>query len=302
MGHWLLGAALYADGRLEEAEKPLRNSLTLSPDFLRARRLLSRVLRGLGRREEALAEEGLGFARARAARERAGKAEAENRAAAEVRAEALAAAYQVKQAEADRKAAEIAAIEPLDILVVSGLPRSGTSLMMQMLRAGGIEPLTDGERAADEDNLEGYFEWEDVKKLPKNPRLIEQAAGKAVKVISALLSSLPAPHRYTVIYMVRPVEQVVDSQWTMLGRRGQSPRSEKRHLIEVQEQHSRQIRKALAASDRVTLLEVSYPDLVADPAPVIDKLAALLPGRFTPSPAVAACVKPTLYRNRGGTG
>ena len=302
MGHWLLGAALYADGRLEEAEKPLRNSLTLSPDFLRARRLLSRVLRGLGRREEALAEEGLGFARARAARERAGKAEAENRAAAEVRAEARAAADQVKQAEADRKAAEIAAIEPLDILVVSGLPRSGTSLMMQMLRAGGIEPLTDGERAADEDNLEGYFEWEDVKKLPKNPRLIEQAAGKAVKVISALLSSLPAPHRYTVIYMVRPVEQVVDSQWTMLGRRGQSPRSEKRHLIEVQEQHSRQIRKAVAASDRVTLLEVSYPELVADPAPVIDKLAALLPGRFTPSPAVAACVKPTLYRNRGGTG
>ena len=121
-------------------------------------------------------------------------------------------------------------------------------------------------------------------------------------MISALLSSLPAPHRYTVIYMVRPVEQVVDSQWTMLGRRGQSPRSEKRHLIEVQEQHSRQIRKAVAASDRVTLLEVSYPELVADPAPVIDKLAALLPGRFTPSPAVAACVKPTLYRNRGGTG
>ena len=208
----------------------------------------------------------------------------------------------MKQAEADRKAAEVAAIEPLDILVVSGLPRSGTSLMMQMLRAGGIEPWTNGERAADEDNLEGYFEWEDVKQLPKNPRLIEQAAGKAVKVISALLSSLPAPHRYTVIYMVRPVEQVVDSQWTMLGRRGQSPRSEKRHLIEVQEQHSRQIRKAVAASDRVTLLEVSYPELVADPAPVIDKLAALLPGRFTPSPAVAACVKPTLYRNRGGTG
>ena len=98
------------------------------------------------------------------------------------------------------------------------------------------------------------------------------------------------------------LEQVVDSQWTMLGRRGQSPRSEKQHLIEVQEQHSRQIRQALAASDRVTLLEVSYPDLVADPAPVIEKLAALLPGRFSPSPAVAACVKPTLYRNRGGTG
>jgi predicted AlkP superfamily phosphohydrolase/phosphomutase/tetratricopeptide (TPR) repeat protein len=300
MGHWLLGAALYGEGRFEEAEKPLRNCLTLAPDFLRARRLLARVLRGLGRREEALAEEGLGFERARAARERADRVEAECRAAAEARAAARAEADREKQAEIDRKAAELAAIEPLDLLVVSGLPRSGTSLMMQMLRAGGIEPMTDGERLADEDNLEGYFEWEDVKQLPKNPRLIEQAAGKAVKVISALLPSLPAPHRYTIIYMVRPTEQVVNSQWAMLGRRGQAPRSEKQHLIEVQEQHSLQIRKALAASDRVTLLEVSYPELVADPAPVIEKLAALLPGRFTPSPAVAACVKPALYRNRGG--
>jgi tetratricopeptide (TPR) repeat protein len=299
MGHWLLGAALYGEGRFEEAEKPLRNCLTLAPDFLRARRMLSRVLRGQGRREEAAVEEALGFERARAARERAERLEAECRAAAEARAAARAAADRERQAERDRRAAELAAIEPLEILVVSGLPRSGTSLMMQMLRAGGIEPLTDGERAADEDNPEGYFEWEAVKRLPKNPRLIEQAAGKAVKVISALLPNLPAPHRYTVIYMVRPTEQVVDSQWTMLGRRGQSPRSEKRHLVEVQEQHSRQIRKALAASDRATLLEVSYPDLVADPAPVIEQLAALLPGRFTPAPAVAACVKPALHRNRG---
>jgi hypothetical protein len=170
--------------------------------------------------------------------------------------------------------------------------------MMQMLAAGGIEPLTDGRRTADLDNPEGYYEWEDVKKLPKNPRLIEQAAGKAVKVISALLPSLPPPHRYTIIYMVRPTEQVVDSQWAMLARLGQNPKSEKQHLIEVQEHHSRQIRQALAKSDRVRLLEVSYPDLVTDPGPVIETLAALLTGRFTPSPAVAACVKPALHRNR----
>jgi hypothetical protein len=174
--------------------------------------------------------------------------------------------------------------------------------MMQMLRAGGLEPLTDGQRSADEDNPEGYWEWEDVKKLPKNPRLIEQAAGKVVKVISALLPNLPPPHRYTVIYMVRPVEQVVDSQWAMLARQGQVSRSERRHLIEVQEHHSRQIRDALAASDRVTLLEVSYPDLVADPEPAIARLAELLPGRFHPSPAVAACVKPSLHRNRAASG
>ena len=124
--------------------------------------------------------------------------------------------------------------------------------------------------------------------------------GKAVKVISALLPSLPGKHRYTVIYMVRPTEQVVDSQWAMLSRQGTQPKSEKKHLVEVQEHHSRQIREVLKKSERVTLLEVSFPELVADPEPVIAKLAELLPGRFNPGPAVAACVKPQLFRNRGG--
>ena len=171
--------------------------------------------------------------------------------------------------------------------------------MMQMLRAGGIEPLTDAKRQADEDNPEGYWEWEAIKKLPKDSRLIEQAEGKAVKVISALLPSLPGKHRYTIIYMVRPTEQVVDSQWATLARQGTQPKSEKQHLIEVQEHHSRQVREVLAKSDRVTLVEVSYPELVADPGPVIAKLAEVLPGRFQPGPAVAACVRPKLFRNRG---
>jgi tetratricopeptide (TPR) repeat protein len=301
VGHFLLGMALVQEGRFDEALRPLTNCLQLAPDFLMARRLLARVYRRLGRPAEAAAEEARGFETMRSRRERQQGREAEVRAAADARATARAERDARGRIEAERLAAELAAIEPLDLLVVSGLPRSGTSLMMQMLRAGGVEPLTDGERKADDDNPEGYWEWERVKKLPKDPRLIEQAAGKAVKVISALLPSLPAPHRYTVIYMVRPVEQVVESQWTMLARQGQNPKSEKQHLIEVQEHHSRQVREALAASDRVTLLEVSYPDLVADPGPVIERLAALLPGRFTPAPAVAACVKPELHRNRSGS-
>jgi len=99
------------------------------------------------------------------------------------------------QVEIDRQKAEYDAIEPKEFLIVSGLPRSGTSLMMQILRAGGIEPLTDAKRAADEDNPEGYWEWEAIKKLPEDPWLIEAAEGKAVKVISALLPNLPGKHR-----------------------------------------------------------------------------------------------------------
>ncbi len=299
-GHFLLGMALAQDERLEEALRPLTNCLQLAPEFLQARRLLSRVYRRLGRPAEAGVEESRSFETMRLVRERKRVREADVRAAAEARAAQRAEQDRRLQADVDRKAAELAAIEPLDLVVVSGLPRSGTSLMMQMLRAGGIEPMTDGVRAPDDDNPEGYWEWEDAKKLPKNPRLIEQAAGKAVKVISALLPSLPPPHRYTVIYMVRPVEQVVSSQWALLARQGTQPKSEKQHLMQVQEHHSRQIRKALAASDRVALLEVSYPELVADPGPVISRLAEMLPGRFTPGPAVSACVKPSLFRNRGG--
>ncbi len=137
-------------------------------------------------------------------------------------------------------------IVPLDLLIVSGLPRSGTSLMMQMLAAAGIPPMTDGERLADEGNPEGYWEWEEIKKLLKNPRLIEQSVGKAVKVIYTLLPFLPRPHRYKIIYMVGPTSQVVDSQWAMLDRQGQKPRSERQYLIETQEHHSRQIRWPLS--------------------------------------------------------
>ena len=298
-GHFLLGAALASQEQLEEAVRPLENCLHLAPTFLRAQRLLARVYRRLGQPERAAVCESQAFTALHDLRQEQAAAEAAVREQAGARAAVRAEQDRTRQIEIDRQKAEYDAIEPKEFLIVSGLPRSGTSLMMQILRAGGIEPLTDAKRAADEDNPEGYWEWDDIKKLPKNPRLIEQAEGKAVKVISALLPNLPGKHRYTIIYMVRPTEQVVDSQWAMLARKGTQPKSEKKHLIEVQEHHSQQIRAVLKKSERVTLLEVSFPDLVADPEPMIAKLAKLLPGRFTPGPAVTACVKPQLFRNRG---
>jgi hypothetical protein len=106
------------------------------------------------------------------------------------------------------------------ITVVSGLPRSGTSLMMQMLVAGGMTPLSDGERTADADNPRGYLEWERIKQLPNNPDCIDEGEGKVVKVISRLLLSLPSGHEYRVIFMQRPLPEVLASQDQMLRRRG----------------------------------------------------------------------------------
>jgi hypothetical protein len=106
------------------------------------------------------------------------------------------------------------------ITIISGLPRSGTSLMMQMLAAGGMPILSDGERRADVDNPRGYLEWERIKQLPKDPTCIAEAEGKAVKVISQLLLSLPPEHQYRVIFMERPLPEVMVSQDEMLRRRG----------------------------------------------------------------------------------
>ena len=128
------------------------------------------------------------------------------------------------------------------ITIVSGLPRSGTSLMMQMLDAGGLPVLSDGERKADTDNPRGYLEWERIKKLPKNPGLIAEAEGKVVKVISQLILSLPSDHEYSIVFMQRPLPEVLKSQDEMLRRRGNSDLVADnsameeffhRHLIEV---------------------------------------------------------------------
>src|SRR5579864_4993511 len=106
------------------------------------------------------------------------------------------------------------------ITIVSGLPRSGTSLMMQMLVAGGLTALSDGERVADVDNPRGYLEWERIKQLPNDPSCIAEAEGKVVKVISRLLLSLASGHEYRVIFMQRPLPEVLASQDQMLRHRG----------------------------------------------------------------------------------
>src|SRR6201987_3921024 len=106
------------------------------------------------------------------------------------------------------------------ITIVSSLPPSGTSLMMQMLVAGGMNPLSDGERPADADNPRGYLEWERIKTLPNDPGCIAEAEGKVVKVISRLLLSLPSGDDYRVIFMQRPLPEVLASQDEMLKRRG----------------------------------------------------------------------------------
>jgi hypothetical protein len=178
-GHFLLGAALASQARHEEAVRPLETCLHLAPRFLRAQRLLARVYRWLGQPERAAVCESQSFTALHDPRREQAAAHTATREQATARAVVRAEGDRLRQAEIDRKKAEYDAIEPKEFLIVSGLPRSGTSLLMQMLRASGIEPLTDAKRVADEDNPEGSWERESITKLPKDPRLIEQAEGPA---------------------------------------------------------------------------------------------------------------------------
>src|ERR1039457_1244110 len=163
------------------------------------------------------------------------------------------------------------------ITIVSGLPRSGTSLMMQMLVAGGMSVLSDGERGADTDNPRGYLEWERIKQLPNDPGCISEGEGKVVKVISRLLLSLPASHEYRIIFMQRPLPEVLASQDEMLRRRGTYKEGADPAVISAAfEKHLREVYAWLDNKPYVTTLRIQYHDVLSQPKEIGQQLAQFL--------------------------
>ena len=200
-----------------------------------------------------------------------------------------------------KPAAETAASTstPQSIVVVSGLPRSGTSMMMKMLAAGGIPPVTDERRAADRDNPEGYFEFERVKQLDKGDTAwLPQARGKAVKVISALLQYLPPEYPYQIIFVRRHMAEILASQRKMLVHRGEDPnKMDDDHITAVFEKHLQQIDLWLRRQPNIELLYVHYSDMMSEPAAEIGRLQRFL-GCDLDVESMMATVDPSLYRNR----
>jgi hypothetical protein len=151
------------------------------------------------------------------------------------------------------------------ITVVSGIPRSGTSLMMQMLAAGGMPVMTDGQRTPDPNNPRGYYEFELVKSLSRNPGIVAEAEGKAIKVISSLLNSLPAEHEYRIIFMRRPLLEIIASQDKMLERLGKPvPPVPKESIMSAFEKHLKQVMAWLAVQANISVLYVEYPAVLED--------------------------------------
>ena len=186
------------------------------------------------------------------------------------------------------------------IVVVSGLPRSGTSMMMRMLEAGGVVPLQDGVRAADDSNPKGYFEFEPVKGLDKHGDLswLPTARGKAVKIISFLLTWLPEDHNYAVIFMQRHADEIIASQHAMLTARGEAvAEGDAARSRELFRTHLAQVERFMAGRACFRVLPVHYHEVVAAPAAAAAQVAAFL-GRPLDTAAMARSVERQLYRNR----
>jgi hypothetical protein len=183
------------------------------------------------------------------------------------------------------------------IVVVTGLPRSGTSLMMQMLAAGGFPILTDGVRGADEDNPRGYFEFELVKRLPVDASWLAQAEGRALKVIHALTKYLPPGYEYRTIVMRRAIEEVLASQSQMLNRAGKASAGDEKKLAAAFEAQMTETVESMRRQPNFRVLQMPYKNLLDAPLReaerVIDFLSVSLNGN-----AMASVVDPSLYRQR----
>lgn len=184
------------------------------------------------------------------------------------------------------------------ITIVSGLPRSGTSMTMKMLDAGGIPPLTDHVRTADQDNPKGYYEYERAKKLREGDTdWIPEAKGKAVKVIGALLMHLPSKFHYRVLFMRREMDEILASQAKMLENRGEENQVDNETMAVLFTKHLKQIEDWMKSQPNLKYIDVDYNSMLANPTPQVRKINGFLGGNLDEA-AMLEVIDPQLYRQR----
>jgi len=185
------------------------------------------------------------------------------------------------------------------IIVVSGLPRSGTSMAMRMLEAGGLPLVTDGLRSADASNPNGYYEFEPVKDLdkPGDHAWLRGARGKGVKIISLLLTHLPESFDYQVVFMQRDLDEIIASQDEMLVARGEAQGAEDDRMRALYSEHLARVDRFLSQRSCFSTLRLPYAGVLATPAAEAARLNEFLGGQLDVT-RMAAVAEPKLYRNR----
>jgi hypothetical protein len=184
------------------------------------------------------------------------------------------------------------------ITIVSGLPRSGTSMLMKMLEAGGLKPLTDEIRKADTDNPKGYYEFERVKKLETDKAWLPEAKGRVVKIISMLLQHLPPDYSYKVIFIRRDIREVLASQKQMLIRRGEATdKVSDDEMAAMYESHLRRVETWLGSQPAFQVLYINHRDIMTNPDRAGRDINSFLGGHLDVG-KMAAVVDEALYRQR----
>jgi predicted AlkP superfamily phosphohydrolase/phosphomutase/Flp pilus assembly protein TadD len=263
LAHFLLGRALAGMNHFARAAEAFRAALVLNPNFPQAHVRLASIL------------------------ERAGDFES--------------AAEHRRLARRMRSGATAAAHDD-DLVVVTGLPRSGTSMVMQMLAAGGFNVLSDGLRQPDEDNPRGYFEFEPVKNLFRDSKWLAEARGKAVKIVLPLLEALPPALPCRVILIERNLDEVLDSQERMLARRshaGAIDEERRRILKEEYLRASGKVKVMLALRPHTEVLFLEHRNALTDPASAAERVNRFLGGGLD-TKKMALAIDRRLYRRRAG--
>jgi len=180
------------------------------------------------------------------------------------------------------------------IVIVSGLPRSGTSLMMQMLDKGGVKILTDENRKADTSNPKGYFEYDPVMSIHKDNLWLDKAKDKSVKVVAPLLKFLDPKYRYKVIFMNRDLTEIVKSQQKMIGK---DPETLPTRLLNAYKKHLNQVEIWKDREPGVELIYLNYKDVLNNTEESLEKVVSFI-GVEMNKDQMASCVDKSLYRNK----
>ncbi|MDB5390323.1 MAG: Sulfotransferase family protein [Planctomycetaceae bacterium] len=183
------------------------------------------------------------------------------------------------------------------ITVVSGLPRSGTSMMMQILQAGGLPLLCDQERPADENNPRGYFEYQKVRRLAADNSWLAEAEGHAIKVVSQLLYHLPRQFEYCIVFMRRDLTEVIRSQEQMLASRQVESGLEQQAMREHFTRHLDALEIWMSKQPNMRVFPCDFSRMIADPARLAPAISAFL-GILLDPERMASAIDPTLYRQK----
>ncbi len=186
------------------------------------------------------------------------------------------------------------------IYIVSGLPRSGTSMMMRIMEAAGLPVMTDNIRKSDIDNPKGYYEFEMVKTIKEDTSWVKDTRGKVFKMVSLLLYYLPTDEHYKIVFMHREMSEILASERQMLQRLGKKlDAAREQEVGELFAKHLKGIEKWLAKQKNMGVIHINYNEVLNDKEKELKKLHHFLGDQFD-LPAMIAVVDQTLYRQRKG--